>query len=103
MQTWPVQDAKARLSEFLDARFTRGPQLVTKRGAQAAVQIPVPEWRRLSQAERPTLKSLLLSDDARHPSTACAREGKAPRTTSSSVTSGYADVSARYQCCLGAA
>ena len=36
MQTWPVQDAKARFSEFLDACMAEGPQMVTKRGAEAA-------------------------------------------------------------------
>ena len=65
MQTWPVQDAKARFSEFLDACLTSGPQLVTKRGAHAAVLVPVQEWERLNQAARPTLKALLLADGAR--------------------------------------
>ena len=37
MSTWPVQDAKARFSEFLDACLAEGPQLVTRRGAEAAV------------------------------------------------------------------
>jgi hypothetical protein len=36
MQTWPVQDAKARFSEFLDAYIKEGPQIVTKRGTEAA-------------------------------------------------------------------
>ena len=65
MNTWAVQDAKARFSEFLEACLSNGPQLVTKRGTQAAVLGPVQEWRRLSEAVRPTLKALLLSDDAR--------------------------------------
>lgn len=38
MHTWPVQDAKARLSEFLDACLVEGPQMVTRRGAEAAVR-----------------------------------------------------------------
>ena len=29
MQTWPVQDAKARFSEFLEACMADGPQMVT--------------------------------------------------------------------------
>ena len=37
MQTWPVQDAKARFSEFLEKCLTDGPQMVTRRGAEAAV------------------------------------------------------------------
>lgn len=65
MQTWPVQDAKARFSEFLDACLVDGPQMVTRRGAEAAVLVPVHEWRRLQSAARPSLKQLLLSDQAR--------------------------------------
>jgi len=65
MHTWPVQDAKARFSEFLDACLEEGPQMVTRRGAEAAVLVPVQEWRRLQAAARPSLKQLLLSDQAR--------------------------------------
>jgi antitoxin Phd len=65
MQTWPVQDAKAKFSEFLDACMTDGPQMVTKRGAEAAVLVPVDVWMRLQAAARPSLKELLLTDSAR--------------------------------------
>ena len=65
MHTWPVQDAKAKFSEFLDACLSEGPQMVTKRGAEAAVLVPVQEWRRLQSAARPSLKQLLLSSHAR--------------------------------------
>ncbi|MES2935212.1 MAG: type II toxin-antitoxin system Phd/YefM family antitoxin [Pseudomonadota bacterium] len=65
MHTWPVQDAKARFSEFLDACLSEGPQMVTRRGAEAAVLVPVQEWRRLQSAARPSLKQLLLADSAR--------------------------------------
>lgn len=33
MQAWPVQDAKARFSEFLETCLAEGPQMVTKRGS----------------------------------------------------------------------
>ena len=46
MKAWPVQDAKARFSEMLEACLTEGPQLVTKRGSDAAVLVPIEEWRR---------------------------------------------------------
>jgi antitoxin Phd len=62
MKTWPVQDAKARFSEFLDACLADGPQMVTKRGTEAAVLVPAAEW---STAAKPSLKELLLSDVAR--------------------------------------
>jgi prevent-host-death family protein len=65
MRMWPVQDAKARFSQFLDACLLEGPQMVTRRGTEAAVLVPVQEWRRLQSAARPSLKQLLLSDQAR--------------------------------------
>ncbi|MFT3889611.1 MAG: type II toxin-antitoxin system Phd/YefM family antitoxin [Arachnia sp.] len=65
MKAWPVQDAKARFSELLDVCVAEGPQLVTKRGRETAVLVPIEEWRRLQRDSRPSLKQLLLSDRAR--------------------------------------
>lgn len=65
MQTWPVQDAKARFSEFLETCLAEGPQMVTRRGTEAAVLVPVEEWRRLQAAARPSLKQLLLAEQGR--------------------------------------
>jgi antitoxin Phd len=65
MDSWPVQDAKARFSEFLETCLAHGPQLVTKRGTEAAVLVPMAEWRRLNAAAPASLKDLLLSDEAR--------------------------------------
>jgi prevent-host-death family protein len=65
MKTWPVQDAKARFSEFLETCLREGPQLVTRRGQDAAVLVPLSEWKRLTHTARPTLKELLLTDFAR--------------------------------------
>jgi len=65
MKTWPVQDAKARFSEFLEACLADGPQMVTKRGAEAAVLVAAAEWRRLHATAKPSLKELLLSSEAR--------------------------------------
>jgi antitoxin Phd len=62
---WPVQDAKAHFSELLEASLTEGPQIVTRRGVEAAVLVPVDQWRRLEQAARPTLKDLLLAESPR--------------------------------------
>jgi antitoxin Phd len=64
MTTWPVQDAKARFSEMLDNCLTEGPQTVSRRGVAEAVLVPIDQWRRLN-GDRPTLKDLLLSDNAR--------------------------------------
>jgi prevent-host-death family protein len=66
MKSWPVQDAKARFSEMLETCLREGPQMVTRRGAEAAVLVPVEEWERLkSSGAKPTLKELLLTDWAR--------------------------------------
>ena len=39
IKSWPVQDAKARFSELLDACVKHGPQVVTRRGAPIAVLV----------------------------------------------------------------
>jgi antitoxin Phd len=65
MSSWQVQDAKARFSEFLNTTIKKGPQVVTRRGVETAVLVPIEEWRRLQQGSRPTLKSLLLEPGAR--------------------------------------
>lgn len=62
---WQVQDAKARFSEFLEASLTEGPQIVTKRGVEAAVLVPIEQWRRLETMTKPNLKDLLLAPEAR--------------------------------------
>lgn len=40
-------DAKARFSEFLEATIKNGPQIVTGRGIETAVLVPIEEWNRL--------------------------------------------------------
>jgi prevent-host-death family protein len=65
MDRWHVQDAKARFSEFLEASLKKGPQMVTKRGVETAVLVPVEEWRRLQQAAHPGIKEWLLGDGPR--------------------------------------
>lgn len=65
MKSWSVQDAKSHFSEFLETCLKEGPQLVTKRGAQAAVLVPLREWENLQHQARPTLKQLLLAEGPR--------------------------------------
>jgi antitoxin Phd len=64
MSHWQVQDAKARFSELLETCLEQGPQVVTKRGVDTAVLVPIDQWRRM-QAARPTLKQLLLAPEPR--------------------------------------
>jgi prevent-host-death family protein len=61
MSHWPVRNAKARFSELLDACVNEGPQVVTRRGTEIAVLVPIAEWKRMHEAARSTLKASLLS------------------------------------------
>jgi len=61
MGSWQLQDAKSRFSEFLNAALKKGPQVVTRRGVETAVLVPIEEWRRMQSASRPSIKELLLS------------------------------------------
>ncbi len=65
MASWQVQDAKARFSELLDATVKNGPQVVTRRGIETAVLVPIQEWHRLQNAARPSLKDLLVGPGPR--------------------------------------
>ena len=63
--TWQVQEAKARFSELLETSLAEGPQIVTKRGVEAAVLVPIEQWRRMERLTRPTIKDWLLAPGAR--------------------------------------
>ena len=65
MHVWQVQDAKARFSEFLEASLREGPQIVTRRGVETAVLVPIQQWRSMERRARPTLKDLLLAHEPR--------------------------------------
>jgi antitoxin Phd len=60
MASWQLQDANARFTKFLNTALKKGPPIVTRRGVETAVLVPIQDWRRLEQAARPTWKSLLL-------------------------------------------
>ncbi len=61
MGAWPVQDAKAKFSELLDAAETSGPQTITRRGIEKAVIVPIEQWRRMNRESKPTLLEILQS------------------------------------------
>jgi prevent-host-death family protein len=63
---WQVYDAKARFSEFLDASLKQGPQIITKRGVEAAVLISIEEWKRLKDISHPNIKDILLDPNGPH-------------------------------------
>jgi antitoxin Phd len=61
MSTWPLQDAKARLSEVIKTAKKNGPQIITQRGVKSAVIVPFEEWERSQQQHQPTLLEILRS------------------------------------------
>lgn len=63
---WPVYDAKARFSELLDAALEQGPQIVSRRGVETAVLVPIDEWKRLKALARPSIKDVLLDPNGPH-------------------------------------
>jgi prevent-host-death family protein len=63
--TWKVQDAKARFSEMLDATHARGPQIVTRRGVEEAVLVPIEQWRSMDSRKPIGVKEWLLGPGPR--------------------------------------
>ena len=62
---WQAQDAKASFREFLETSITEGPQIITRRGIETAVLIPIKQWRRLEHMMKPDLKERLLAPEPR--------------------------------------
>jgi len=65
MKSWCVRDATARFRALLDDCVRELPQLVTKRGIDSAMLVPIDTWNRLLHQASPTFKQLLLSDGPR--------------------------------------
>lgn len=61
MQTWQLQQAKAKLSQLIDRAGKEGPQMITRRGVEAAVIVPIDEWRRRRSEPKETLLEVLQS------------------------------------------
>lgn len=59
MAVWQVQEAKTRLSEVIEEANTRGPQIITRHGAERAVVLSIAEYRALT-AHKPDLRAYLL-------------------------------------------
>ena len=60
---WHEDEAKARFGAFLEASLREGPQVVTRRGVETAVLVPIEQWRQSRPRSR--LKELLLAPEAR--------------------------------------
>jgi prevent-host-death family protein len=59
MTRWQVQEAKTRLSEVIEDARNKGPQIITRHGAERAVILSIEDYRSLI-AHKPSLKAYLL-------------------------------------------
>ncbi|MXX23580.1 MAG: type II toxin-antitoxin system Phd/YefM family antitoxin [Alphaproteobacteria bacterium] len=64
-KAWQAQEARAHFSAFLEASVKEGPQIVTRRGVETAVLLPIEQWRELQKPEKPSLKEALLAPKPR--------------------------------------
>ncbi|HEY1983724.1 MAG TPA: type II toxin-antitoxin system Phd/YefM family antitoxin [Xanthobacteraceae bacterium] len=60
MRKWQMQQAKAKFAELVKRATSEGPQIVTYRGADAAVILSMEEYQRL-EAKNPSFVEHLLS------------------------------------------
>jgi antitoxin Phd len=49
MTSWALQDAKGRFSEVVERARRDGPQIVTRRGAEAVVIVAAEQFRQLTR------------------------------------------------------
>jgi len=52
LRTWQLQEAKNKFSEVVEEAMKSGPQLITKRGAEAVILLSYEDYRRLTVARR---------------------------------------------------
>jgi len=57
MQTWQLQEAKSHFSQLVVRTLAEGPQLVTRRGADAVVVMAASEFHRMRA--KPALRDVL--------------------------------------------
>lgn len=63
MGKWQVQQAKAHFSELLDDAERKGPQIITRHGAERAVVLAIDEYRSLTARKKDFIAHLLSVPD----------------------------------------
>lgn len=61
VHSWPLQEAKNRLSQLVVSAQQGKPQYITKRGQEAAVLISMEEYRRVHQPAQPFNEFLIAA------------------------------------------
>jgi prevent-host-death family protein len=57
-RSWQLQDAKNRFSEVVDEAARSGPQVITRRGVEAAVLVSAADWAKLARRRSPLIEIL---------------------------------------------
>jgi prevent-host-death family protein len=57
-RSWQLQDAKNRFSEVVDQAVRNGPQIITRRGVEAAVVVSAADWAKLARQRTPLIEIL---------------------------------------------
>ena len=52
MRVWQLQEAKNKLSEVVDEAQNHGPQIITRRGVEAAIVLSYDDYRKLTLAQQ---------------------------------------------------
>jgi prevent-host-death family protein len=59
MAVWQMQEAKSHLSEVIEEANSKGPQIITRHGAERAVVLSAADYRALT-SHKPDFKEHLL-------------------------------------------
>lgn len=76
MDSWSLQDAKAKFSEFVRLVKSKGPHIVTLRGKPEVIVMTVKDYEALN-AQKPSLLSLMKSSPLSGMDLDVERTGKA--------------------------
>jgi antitoxin Phd len=60
MRSWSITEARARISEVVDAALGDGPQRIERRDSEPVVVVAESVWKRL-EAEYPSFADLVLN------------------------------------------
>ena len=59
-------DVSARLSDVVETTLKEGPQVITDRGVETAVLVPIEDWKRLNAVSHVSAKDPLLDPEGPH-------------------------------------
>jgi prevent-host-death family protein len=76
--TWPVAEAKARLSELIERTLSEGPQTITRQGRETVVMVSAAEWERKTR-RKGNLAEFFAASPLRHAELKIERGKEKPR------------------------